>query len=55
MKEMAVDGLTKALLKQNHQKFVNVVGLRDIRYLIDWPLDISKAYHQVVSPDCLIQ
>ena len=31
---MAIDGLTKALLKQNHQKFVKVVGLRDIRYLV---------------------
>ena len=32
--EMAADRLTKALSKQNHQKFVNVVGLRDIRHLI---------------------
>ena len=33
--EMAIDGLTKALLKQNHQKFVNVVGLCDIRHLVN--------------------
>ena len=34
MKEMAADRLTKALSRQNYQKFVNVVGLRDIRHLI---------------------
>jgi hypothetical protein len=34
MSEMAADGLTKALLKQNHQKFVDMIGLRDIRHLI---------------------
>jgi hypothetical protein len=33
--EMAADGLTKALSKQNHQKFVEVLGLRDIRPLVN--------------------
>jgi hypothetical protein len=32
---MVADGLTKALSKQNHQKFVDVVGLRDIRHLVN--------------------
>ena len=33
--EIVTDRLTKALSKQNHQKFVNVVGLRDIRHLVN--------------------
>lgn len=33
--EMPADGLTKALTRQNHQSFVEMLGLQDIRHLID--------------------
>jgi hypothetical protein len=33
--EMPADGLMKPLARQRHAKFVELLGLRDIRYLVD--------------------
>jgi hypothetical protein len=33
--EMPADGLTKPLERQRHAKFIELLGLHDVRYLVD--------------------